>query len=804
MFRHHLKLSVRNLSRQWLISGINILGLGFGMACTIIIYLFIQNELGYDRYHKNADRIYRMLDKYSVRDEGIEYSPFFPDEMSEGLKQDIPAIEYATSFRRTQVWVSYDNRKYRLNLGFVNPDFLRMFSLFPIAGDLENALVKPQGIILCRTEADHIFSSLAGRYGEMIGQVLTLPEEPPNQYMVTAIIEDIPEQSSMQYTALTHFINCQVYPRSNDVFGANSLYYQLREGADPEETIAEIRTLIDKYLGKTLSQVTEYYSLKEGDYTFTWVAQPLKKVYLGSTMVPYSYEKRGNPQVIYFLALIAGFILFIACFNYIMLTIGHSMERMKEMAVMKIVGAQRGNIIRLFWSESSLMVLLALFLGIVLAEQLLPLFNRLSEKSISFTLYQDWSSYAFLFLVMLLIVFTTSSYIATFLFRHNKPLAILRQETSLGRRYGFARLFIILQYFISVGLLVCTMVIIKQLHLLRNQDVGFNRENLVVLDVDFPLSRIQTLKNKLLESPAIEGVTMSDRKFVSGSSGSQLKNKQGELIYTRILRIDEDYVKTLGLEIVQGSNIRKSLPEDTVPVVLVNQTLVRSFGLEEPVGDQIYFSPTQKYVRIAGVVKDFHFDSMKEPLVPLIMESFPYNSIWAVFVRINPMNRQEALEHIRSSWEEVVPEFPYDYSFLDDILNSQYVNEDRWAKVTGLSSLIALFLTALGLLGLTGLLVSRRIKEIGIRKVNGARIGQILLLLNTDFQKWVLAAILIAIPASWYLMHRWLQNFENRIDLSWIYFAAAGLVAMAIALLTVTLRSYGYARKNPVDTLRYE
>ncbi|MGC9472243.1 MAG: ABC transporter permease [Bacteroidales bacterium] len=804
MFFHHLKLSFRNLLRRWLISGINILGLGFGISCTIVIFLFVQHELSYNQYHEHSGRIYRIVNKYSIRDEGLNYSPYQPDELSEGIKQDLPFVEKATSFRRTSIWVSDGNRKFRLDVGFVNPDFLEIFTHVPLAGNLENALEKPQTVVLCRREADRIFPGMAGNYEDMIGQTLEFPQQPPNQFMVTAVIADPPENSSIRFTALTHFDNRESYPRSNDAFGANSVYILLKEGTDQAAAEQAVRSLIGKYQGKTLESLAEYMSLKEGEYSFTWELQPLKDIYLDSAHIRFSYERRGNAQVLYFLSLIAAFILFIACFNYIMLTIGHSMDRMKELAVMKIVGARRIDIVRLFWAESFLMSVIALFLGIFLAEQLLPLFNRFAQKTLTFTLYRNWSSYLFLFMMILLIVFSTSSYIARFLFRQNNPLSVLRKENPLIRRNRFSRVFIFLQYFISVGLLVCTLVIVRQLYYLKNKDVGFDRENIVVLNVDFPLSKIQALKTRLLDNPAVEKVSMSDRNFVSGSSAFTLKTGSGEIVRTRILRVDEDYVATLGLELREGKNFREMAPEDTVPVVLVNETLVKTFGLEEPVGALLFFDPINRHVQITGVVKDFHYDSLKDPVEPLILAPFPFNAIWTVFVRVHPVQKQAALEHIQKAWKEVVPEFPYEYAFLDDMLDGQYVNEDRWATVTATSAAIALFLTALGLLGLTGLLVSRRIKEIGVRKVNGADTVQILYLLNTDFLKWVLIATLAAIPASWYIMHRWLENFEARISLSWIYFALAGLAAILIALITVTLRSWTYASKNPADTLRYE
>jgi ABC-type antimicrobial peptide transport system permease subunit len=486
-----------------------------------------------------------------------------------------------------------------------------------------------------------------------------------------------------------------------------------------------------------------------------------------------------------------------------MLAVGQSIERLKEMGIMKILGAHKTQIIRHFISESFLLVTLALFLGIVFAEQLLPAFNNLAHKDLHFTIYKDWFGLLFLVGILLIIIFSTSSYVGFFLLRHSNPLSILKNEISIGKRYRFARTFVILQYFISIVLMITTGIIVRQMNYMLNQPVGFDKENVVVLAVDFPISKTMLLKDKLLQYPLIKNVTTSDRNFIAGSSSNEVKSQKGELISTRILRIDPDYADALRLELIEGRDFLPHHMDDSIPVALVNETFVKAFELEEPVGYTFAFFEGFN-LEILGVVRDFHYDSMRDKIQPLIMSVVPWNSIWSVFVRIDEQHTAAAINQIKEAWNEIVPEYLIDYSFLDQNLADQYLDEKRWGKITGYSAVAAIFLSCLGLLGLTGMLVAKRSKEITIRKVNGARVRDILLLLNGEFQIWVIFAFVLSCPVSYLIMNKWIQNFTYRTNIAWWIFVVTGIVAVSIALITVTWRSWRFARRNPVESLRYE
>ncbi len=486
-----------------------------------------------------------------------------------------------------------------------------------------------------------------------------------------------------------------------------------------------------------------------------------------------------------------------------MLAVGSSLNRLRDFGLMNVAGARRRQVLAHFISESFLLTLAALLIGILLSKQLLPLFNRLAQENLRFTLFADWKNILFLLLILAITVLSTSLYIGMYLLRKNQPLRFLRKELVSLKRNSMARLFVILQYFITIVLLISSGVILKQLKYMINQDVGFNRENLLVIPVDFSFRKVLTLKDRLLKSSQVEDVTTSDRNFIYGSSSTAEKNEKGEIVEIRFLRIDPDYIPTIGLQLLQGRNFFRDEPIDSNFNVIVNETFVRKYALDDPIGARIELKSFQITVTIIGVVRDFHFDSMHDDIQPLMMIVFPFNSIWNVFVRIGD-DTPAALEQVKEAWNEIVPEYPFDYRFMSDNLVSQYKREDRWSRIIAYAAGIAIFLSCLGLMGISGLLVARRFKEVGIRKVNGAGVSQILLLLNLDILKWVLIAFVLACPAAWFIMDRWLRNFAYRTGISWWIFVLAGLSAILISMLTISVQIYRAATRNPVQVLRYE
>ncbi len=803
MLKNYFKQAYRNLWKNKFHTLTNIIGLGFGLACCILIFLFIQHELSFNTYHENSDQIFRLAYRYIEGTGDIRYAGFVPDELDENFRNDIPQIKYITPWRRTRAMIGYENQKYQLKLGFADPDFLKIFTVPFLAGHPDDAMEKPQSVLISRSTADKIFGTDGKGYDKVIGKSLEFPQREPNLYVVTGVMEELPKNSTMDYDIVVPWINCHTYPRSNNAFGAN-VVFMLLDDENQYRLVENIANdLLDKYWGENIEQAVKFGSLQDSEDNFLFFLQPYEKVYLHSDDISISgYEKKGNLKSIYILSSIAVLILLIACINYIMLTIGQSMNRMRSLGLMNIVGAHKGQITRHFITESFIVTLIALFLGIVFAEQVLPVFNRFAEREMTFSLYAKWQNYMYMAGIVCFIVLLTSTYVTISLYRVNHPLSFIRGETRLVNKYRFARIFVTIQYLLTIVLMISGIMIIKQLHFFKNQSVGFNEQNVLAILVDFEYSKISLVKDKFRQNPNVLNVSSSDRNFASGSSSNQIRNRNGDLINTRMLRIDENYINTLELEIINGRNFREDNEADWRTGVIVNETFVKAFDLKEPLGE--FVANEQDTVNIIGVVKDFHFDSMKRDVMPVVLHLFPYNSIWYVFVRIAPQNIPESIASLKENWNEIVPEYTFDYQFLGDILDEQYTAEERWSKITAWASFVAIFLSCLGLLGISSLLVTRRVKEMGIRKVNGAAMSNILLLLYQDILKWVALAFILACPIAWFIMSKWLQNFSYHTSIAWWTFVLAGGGAVMIALITITWQSFKAARINPVECLRYE
>ena len=804
MWSKYLKLALRILVKQGSRSLINILGFGFGIAVCILIYMYARMELSYNDFHENRGKIYRVCNSYVEANGERRYSPFMPYELSLGMAEEIPAVEKSCGLRSNTAWIGEKDRLFEEVVGFTDSSFMDMFSFRVIAGNRENPLSHPQSVVLTKGVADKLFGDSIREYDVMIGKSILFPQPVPNLFTVTAILEDPPENNSFRWSLLIPYSNARYYPQCNNAFGNTSIYIMLHPDANMAAAEEASQALIEEFHGERIQQLVHFGYLADGDDNFSYFFQPLEDLYLHSNELSGCYEITGNIRIIYILSSIAALILLIACFNYVMLTIASTMNRMKDIGLMNVVGAQKGQIIRSFITECSILTLIALGLGLLLSKLLLPVFNQLVSSDLEFMLFRDWINFAFLLLLCIAIVLSTTLYVSQFLLRKNQPLQILRQGQLRIKRQWFARFFIMAQYLITVILLICAGIIVKQLNYMLGRDVGFDRENIVVLSVDFPYQKVLTLKDRLLQYPSVKSVSMSDRNFISGSSSNDIKNEAGDLVLCRFLRIDADYLETFGIELIAGRNFtRDEAIEDNFNII-VNEKLVREFGLESPLGEVIPVEPGEIEATIIGVVKDFHFDSMHDEIMPVMLIVFPFNSIWAVFVKIDGRNVNGALEQIEKAWNEVVPEFTIEYSFLSDMLDSQYNTEERWSRTTAYASAIAIILSCLGLIGITSLLVARRTKEVGIRKANGASSLEIVLLLNRDILKWILFSFILACPAAWFIIRRWLRDFDYRTGVSWWIFALAGLSVLFISLIAISWLTWRAARQNPVRTLRYE
>lgn len=805
MIFNYFKYAFRNLVKQRGRTLINLFGLSFSIAIVIIIFLYVSGELSYNKFHENGDRIYRMYSSVDAVDRGTIYSPYQPGTMATGLRENIPGVEATCRLKLTRAFIGPEEDLFQEYVGFVDSTFFDMFTYQIIVGDQETPLHKPKSVVLTESVARKIFQDSLVHLNDLIGKSIEFPERPPfNQYTVTAIIADPPKNTSFYWDVLIPYVNARPYARSNDFGGDTYTYVMLDKNNDAQSLVKTAQSLIEDFHGDGIRLYVQMGFLKEGEHNFSYHFMPYKDVYLETEDIQGSYSERGNKNSLYILSSIAVLILLIACFNYVMISIGTALNRIRDFGMMNVVGARRWQILAQFVVESFLLTLISLLLGIILAEQLLPLFNHLANDDLVFSLYSRLSNFLFLIVILLFIVVSTSTYIGFYLLRRSNPIRFLRKEMLSIRRNGVARISVVLQFFIAIALLISGGVIMKQLHFLVNTDVGFEKENTAVIHVDFEMEKVRTLKEQFLGSPHVKSVSMSDRNFDSGSSSQGIRNKQGEITTVRYLRTDPDYLETLGLELIAGRNFLASEADDSIPKVIVNETLVRELDIEDPIGERVELDTDGNIVDIIGVVKDFHFDSMHDEIQAVMLHIFNYNSIWYLFVKAEENQMAAVLEHCEKVWKEVVPEFSWEYTFMEEILEGQYKDEDRWSRVIAFAAAIAILLSCLGLMGISGLLVARRFQEVGIRKANGASIGKIIVLLNTELLKWVLLAYILACPVAWLAMRRWLQDFAFRTEISWWIFVLAGLAAIIISVFTITLQIYRVARQNPVNALRYE
>jgi putative ABC transport system permease protein len=804
MIKSYFRYAFRNLVKQRGRTLINLIGLSFSMALVIIIYLYTTGELSYNNFHEKRDRVYRMYSGVDLLGEDRYYSPFQTAEMADALKEIIPGIERTCLLKSTAVFLGLEGELFHEHVGFVDSTFFDLFTYEFLAGDRATPLDHPKSVVLTESVAQKIFKDSLLSLNDIIGETLGFPENPPhNQYTITAVIADPPKNSSFKWTALVPYSNARVYPRSNDYIGDSFLYVMLDENNNAEQLELTAQILMDEFMTETLKKSAELGYISLDEHNFSYHFMPVSDLYLHSRDFEGDYERVGNMNAIYILCSIAILILLIACFNYVMISIGTALNRIGDFGLMNVAGAQRWQIMAQFVVESFLLTLISMLLGIIMAEQILPLFNKLANEELRFTLYGSGVNFLFLLGILMFIVLSTSAYIGLYLLRRSSPIRFLRKEMLSVRRNGVARVSVVLQFFIAIVLLISSGIILKQLNYMTKHEVGFDRQDMVVIHVDFAMSKVNALKEKILESPHVKGVTMSDRSFVSGSSSQSLRNKEGEATTIRFLRVDHDYIGTLSLELIEGRNFEEGENTDTIPNVVVNETMVSALGLKDPIGERVVLGSDGTAVNIIGVVRDFHYDSMKDDIEPLMLHSFDYNTIWYLFVKADD-NMAAVLEHCEKVWMEVVPEFNWEYTFMDENLEMQYTDEDRWSRIIAYASVIAILLSCLGLMGISGLLVARRFKEVGIRKANGATVRQVIVLLNRDLLKWVLVAYVLACPAAWFVMKQWLQDFAYRTQISWWIFALAGLAALLISVLTITLQIYRVARQNPVNALRYE
>lgn len=809
MIPNYFKVALRNLARHRLYTLINVFGLAIGIAFSILIILFVQQEFSYDSFQRNKDRIFRVMTVSKKPNNEVQVDAFQPMPLIPTLKTEYSDVRYGVRFSTGSSIVKYGDKVFSETLMFTDPDVFSMFTFHFVSGSPASALSTPDAIVLNETMARKYF----GDEGALGKRLAVNVRGTMHDLAVTGVIRDLPDNSSVRLSMIVPITLHSMYERGKDRWTTanGSAFIQLAGTVSATALEERFPPFVRKYFGKSIESNLKLGQLSKDTDAYRLVLQPLTDVHL-DTKSRWSPEERSDPAYSYILAGIGMFVLMIACINFMTLAIGRSAGRAREVGVRKVLGAVRTQLMKQFWGEALLLCFIALLLGIVFAEVALPGFNTLTHKHLSFHLVSDGWLVAALSGLLVLVGLVAGSYPAAFLSRF-EPVEVLKGKVRMATRTTLTKSLIVLQFGLSIILIVGSLVMSEQLRFLLNKDLGYDAEQVVVLQLYSgpPPSNtdvlVDRLRARLASNPRVVSVSGTNGAFTQGYDINSFRHN-GVDRSAYVYRVDEYYLETLRIPLMEGRNFDPRAGGEKKGAVIVNEALVKEFGWKEPAVGTRLEGWNEKEVPggpvAIGVVKDFNFSSLREDVQPAILFLDPDWPMDQALVRISPDHMPATLEQVRTAWNEIAPDKPFSATFLDDDVQRQYEREQKWMVILRASSLMAIALACLGLFGLATLTVTNRTKEIGIRKVLGASAPGIAALLSREFALLVLAANVLAWPVAYYATTRWLSSFAYRIDLGPSVFVLAGGGALVVALATISFQAVKAALGNPVDALRYE
>jgi len=780
----YIKIALRNIKRYSVHSILNISGMAIGLACAILILLWVQDEWSYDRHFENADDIYRVIEKQnSPSGEVTLFAPTL-SAVAPALKNEYPEIIRSSRIMHTPLTLKKGDEFIEETVVAVDKDFLKMFNIRFVRGDINTALNDPHNIVITEETAHKYFGN-----EDALGKTV-----PSRGFLVTVtgVVKPLPHNSHIRFDFLIStdfFVQPGAHINDWEDRGRSYSYVELKKGTDSKLVDQKIQNFIKAHIKGSEAEI---------------FLQNIKKIHLYSSR-KYSYDVSGHGDITYvaIMGLIAFFILLIACINFMNLSTAQSVQRAREIGVRKVAGANKQKIIAQFLGESLLIVFVATIIAMILVELLLPGYNTLVGKELDVD-YHRVGLYTGLISIVLFCGLLAGSYPAFYLSSLNPSDIIKGVINKDPGNAKFRRMLVIFQFTLSIVLIVCTLIIGNQLNYMQNKKLGYNKDNIGYFM--FPIRpgdpKLEALKKELSNNPDILSVTKgySPINLEATSGGYNWAGKKpGDDVLFHRLDTDEDYAKTFQLELKDGRFFSSDYPTDNTAAV-INEKAVEAMGLKNPVGEVLTTSRGAK-LTIIGVLKDFHIQSLHFKIEPLIMKKGESNNL---IVKMKPDHIPATVESINKTFKSFNPGLPLDFHFLDVDFDNLYRTEQRMSKIFGYFSVLAIIISCLGLIGLSLFMTELRTKEIGIRKVNGAKSLEIFSLVSKEYIVWVLISILIASPVAWYAMHRWLENFAYKTELSWWIFALTGLLALGIALLTVSWQSLKAATRNPVEALRYE
>ncbi len=797
MIKNYFKAALRNILKRKSFSVINIVGLAIGMSVSILMLLFVLNEVTYDRFNDNSENIYRIALNIDAQGRILNI-PSIPAPMGPALVDNFPEVTQVGRLRtRGEVLISFEEKLIEeTRIVYADSGIFDIFTIDIVRGNPASFLEAPFNLVITEEMAEKYFGQ-----EDPINKTLKFDNE--NVFTVAGVVKKMPENSHFKFNML---ISLSTLNRTGDPLdswmGFNfTTYFKLQQNASTEGLSEKFLTLL---MDNTPEQV------KQLDIKMDLYLQPLTSIHLHSHTEG-ELEPGGNVAYIWIMTTIALFILLIACINFMNLSTAQSVHRAKEVGMRKVLGAQRGKLIFQFLGETMLLSFLSFVLSMFLIQILLPAFNQLSQKELAFNPFQSWTVTLGFIGITLMVGLISGTYPAFFLSAYS-PLDVFRSQHKAGQGHRFFRNGLVtFQYVISIALICCTFIVFFQMRFVKKYNLGFDKDQVMVIPYRGQLeNQREVFKSRILEIPGV--LKASHSQSVPGIGRSETffafeGFNQGKPKVYPFTEADEDYLETLGMELSAGRFFSRDFPGDNKTVVL-NESLVNEVGWDNPLGKIVRMTDVieREFVEVAytviGVVKDFHHESLREKIRGFVIKNSVGGS--RLSAKVSPDNISGTIRSIEKIWNEMNPAYPFEYTFLDDRFDNVYRSEQRIGKIFLAFSLITIFVACLGLFGLASFTAEQRTKEIGIRKVMGASVPNVVLLLSRQFTKWVLLANVIAWPVAFFAMRTWLQSFAYRIDMGIWIFALSGVIALGIALLSVSMRAVKAATTNPIQSLRYE
>lgn len=815
MIRNYLKVALRNLIKQKVYSTINVLGLSIGIASCVLITTFVVDEFSYDKFHEKADRLYKVVLERKYPNHSTNYA-VIPHSYADVMANDFP--EVAASLKMggpfNGVVVNYTNARNEVKqfeenfIMAADSNFFDLFSIKLVKGESKSVLSKVNDIVVTRQTAERYFGN-----DEPLGKILKMFGQ---DFVVTGVCENVPENSHFKFDFLTKWSD-QFFGGgvgSNFITFSAHVYLELKPGTDPKGLEAKFPGMVDNYaaaqIERDLGKSWEEYK-KEGN-GYRYFLQPLTSIHLDPTNIESKMRPGGNVNYVYFLMCIALLILVIACINFMNLATARSAERAREVGVRKTMGSMKGQLVSQFLVESIVLSLFATFLALGLAQVALPYFNNISEKQLAFSFTPVF--FGVLLTISVLVGFFAGSYPAFALSSINPVIVMKGNLTSNSKGSWLRNGLVVFQFFVSIVLIVGTLIVMEQMRFMQRKSLGYDKDQVLVVERVFTLNdKVQTFIEELKRIPGVEHAAGSFSLLGRPGDffGSQfIPEGSSEILTTKSMGIDDEFAKAIGFEFIAGHGYSKET-NDSLSIIL-NEAAVKTLELTDPIGKkltQIQRTPngnTEVPFTIIGIIKDFNFQSLRDPITPLTIqsvESFGGGAAYAI-ARIKGGDMIKTVGDIEAKWKEMAPDQPFKFVFLDENLNAQYNSEKQAGKVFAIFSGLAIIIACVGLFGLAAYTANLRTKEIGVRKVLGASIGSVVFLLSKDFTKLIFVAFVLSVPFAWYLMDRWLEGFAYHIDIGIGVFLLAGLTALVISWITVSYQSIKAAIVNPIKSLKSE